>query len=403
MIKRIIFLVGSRFNLRDYGRFGIRLLQDNGFNVEVWDLTAILYPEFFKGYAPLDIFNYDGLRQFNNKSQMYDKLSSLSNTDFVVSELVYTYETLEVHRALSKSNTEYALSYPNVPPVPRIRKKLLCLLLDSIKNLVGLRHSAARKRLFMRLPLKWHGVKPARLIIVGGDRYMEGSHYFKYPIDKDTEALWCHFLDYDIYLKEKDMPYTEQRTAVFLDEFLPFHSDYYLSPGYYPFDKKDSNGRDIERYYSLLNEFFDVVEEKTGLEVVIAAHPRSDYENRPDYFKGRRCIRGKTAGLIKECKLVLCHCSIALGFAILFHKPVIFMTFSELDRSCQGYDIRNFAERFGKNQIFIDDKYININWEKELTVSKEHYDNYRKGYMKTEHSEDLPVWQIVANRLKKGL
>jgi len=39
MIKRIIFLVEMKFNFRDYQRFGIEILQQNGFSVEVWDMT----------------------------------------------------------------------------------------------------------------------------------------------------------------------------------------------------------------------------------------------------------------------------------------------------------------------------------------------------------------------------
>jgi hypothetical protein len=36
-----------------------------------------------------------------------------------------------------------------------------------------------------------------------------------------------------------------------------------------------------------------------------------------------------------------------------------------------------------------------------VTERAAHYNRYRRDYIKTEHSEDLPFWQIVANRLKR--
>ena len=135
--------------------------------------------------------------------------------------------------------------------------------------------------------------------------------------------------------------------------------------------------------------------------MIIAAHPRSHYDKLPNSFDGRKCIRGETIRMVKESRLVLAHSSTALNFANLLHKPVVFLTSSKLNKSFEGPYIREMAECFGKRPIFMDGN-NNIDWNFELTVSKSHYDNYRHAYIKTDHSEDLPFWQIVANRLKKG-
>ncbi|MFC1621717.1 hypothetical protein ACFL2G_05400 [Candidatus Omnitrophota bacterium] len=152
----------------------------------------------------------------------------------------------------------------------------------------------------------------------------------------------------------------------------------------------------------LRNIILYLIEKETGFKVVIAAHPRSNYEERPDYFKGRECIRGKTIDLIRESKLVLCHCSTASNFTNLFYKPAVFMTCSELNKihRHKNYYVKEFAKWFGKEPVSIDEA-SGINWDKELTVKRDHYDNYRNAYIKTENSEELPFAQIVANRLKK--
>ena len=81
---------------------------------------------------------------------------------------------------------------------------------------------------------------------------------------------------------------------------------------------------------------------------------------------------------------------------------LIILTFSELDRNYQDSSlVREMAKWFGKKPIFID-KNSSIDWKFELTIGNSHYDDYRRAYIKTKRSEDLPFWQIVANRLKKG-
>ena len=97
-----------------------------------------------------------------------------------------------------------------------------------------------------------------------------------------------------------------------------------------------------------MNNFFKLIEDQLGLEVIIAAHPRSNYENHPDYFKGRKCIRGQLVKLARECKLILAHDSTALSFASLLYKPVVFVTSSELNSSFQGPSIIEMAKYFGK-------------------------------------------------------
>ena len=203
-----------------------------------------------------------------------------------------------------------------------------------------------------------------------------------------------HTLDYDLYLKERDNLCIEKNIAVFLDEFFPLHPEYSmgLMGGEPPIS--------VDKYYKLVNNFFDMVEEKTGLEVVIAAHPRSTYDRLPDYFNGRTCIRGKTISLVRECKLVLNHCTTAVNFANLFCKPVIFITCSDLDKKYEEYWIREMAKWFGKKPVFMD-KPSDIDFKKELSVDKDSYEVYRRAFIKADNTEDLPFWQVVANRLKR--
>jgi hypothetical protein len=393
MINKIVFLVSDPFNRRDFERFGIELLQKNGFEVEVWDMSNILNPALVKNYSPPDPIDLPYCRVFTDKDYALNKLKTLSSDTFIINFIAYLLKSYYVYKAISVSQAEYAVFMANALPSVESSRRSLFYYLKKLrkvtwKKLVSLSHNLVTHG-FYRLPFAWLGVKPASLILAGGEQCLK----YPYPTAKTTEVLWAHTFDYDLYLKEREVPFTERPIAVFLDQYLPFHPDF--------IQMKVQPPLNADKYYPVLNKFFGLVEQELGLKVVIAAHPRSNYEKHPDYFEGREWVRGKTIRLVKESQLVLTHASTALNFANLFCKPVIFMTSHDLDKSGQGHFIRTMANWFGKEPIFINDN-STINWERELTVSASHYDRYRRAYMKTEHSEDLPFWQIVANRLKNG-
>lgn len=388
MIKRIIFFIETRFNLRDYKRFGIEILKENGFDVEVWNFSPVLHPKVFAAYTSSDAYSYEGERLFKEFVEIECKFSTLSDTDFVINCLGYTFANLKIYKALNRSLTNYAVFYSNLPQ-PVIEKRGIHFLIHCLKQVMSIRHSKVRKHLFMKLPFRWLGAKAACLALSGGSKCFNYNH----PLDRNIEVLHVHSFDYDIYLKEKEKPCVEKPIAVFLDEFLPFHPDYGVVKSE-PFISAD-------RYYPLLCNFFDRVEKEIGLEVVIAAHPRSNYEELPDYFRGRKYIRGDTVNLVRESKMVMAHCSTSLNFTNLFNKPVVFITCRDLDKTYHGLYIKEFGSWFGKKPVFIDDKDNDIDWKKELIISKSHYDNYRQAYIKIDKSEDLPFWQIVAKRLKE--
>lgn len=371
------------FSERDFKRFGIELLSKNGFEVEIWDISYITNPA---SYAPSSLSDWSKYIVFKDVDNLLCELKKLPQSTFVIIfNINYSLKTIGIYRAISASKARYAISLANALPKPATKRAFLpylkappSLLLKKIIN-----------QMFIRLPPALFGIKPASLILAGGELSIRDKN--SYPTNRTSEILWAHTLDYDLYLAEKNVPYVERSLAVFLDEFLPFHSD--ISRLEIPFYI------DANKYYQLLNKFFDKLEKELKLKVVIAAHPRSTYEKLPDYFKGRECIKGRTIKLVKESQLVLAHSSTSLNFANLFYKPVIFLSSFDLDRSYMGPLIRTMANWFGKNVVFMDAD-GKVDWNQELAVSREHYNRYRRAYIKSEHSEELPFWQIVANRLK---
>ena len=244
--------------------------------------------------------------------------------------------------------------------------------------------------LFFKIPYRYLGIKPADLILAATAK---NSHLYYYPIDKSSELLCVHYWDYDVYLDEIKKPFhINKKMGVFLDEYMSFSIDwvFYNMPS--PIKP--------EEYYPCLCKFFDYLEKSFGVEIIIAGHPRSQYEKHPDYFGGRKVIRNQTAKLVREAGFVLAHQSYSTSYAVLFNKPIIFMTTDKMNQTFMGNFSTKIAGTLGK-QIINLNKPIKIDWGKELAIDEGKYASYKHSYIKKNGTEELPFWQVAANRFKR--
>jgi hypothetical protein len=384
-ITKIVFIIESPFNQRDYERFGLETFIQDGFEVYVWDFTPFLHPEVHRKVKVSDPISYEKYCLFLTKMEAISAILKESHGLFVVSLIGYCYDSFPVFRALSKNKIPYSVSMANA--LPSGTQKLQPI--DYLKKILRATPSKFINSVFNRIQSKYLGIKSARFILAGGEQ----SCHYRYPVGQKTETLWIHTLDYDIYLQESNNSVLEpnQNTGVFMDEYIPFHPDY--------IHLQKSPPTTPEEYYPILCRFFDCLEENYGVHINIAAHPRSKYEELPDYFGGRSVIRGETVRMIKESGFVVAHSSTALNFAVLFSKPVVFITTKKLQQSSQGEFIKLIASWFGKLPINIDNP-IAIDWDKELTVDEKAYSKYKNCYIKKNGSEDIPFWQAVSKRIK---
>jgi len=392
MINRIIQIVESPFDFRDYKRLGIEALKRSGFEVEVWDLSRILRPKVYSDGTCPKIYECSELTVFCEKKEAFRRISELGVSDFVINFGSYGINSFWVYKALTKARAQYAVQMSGMLPLLGPGETLSASYWKKLKKIFPPSFKHVSNVFVSRLSPKWFGIKLAKFILAGGEK----CFVYHYPVDrkKFTETLWTHAMDYDLYLEEERRSFFEheENIAVFLDEYLPFHPDR-LYDGV-----KDLIGH--EEYYSMLDRFFRRVEDRLKLEVVIAASPRSDYGNNPDFLKGRKCIKGRTAELVRKSRFVMAHDSSSLTFANLFQKPVMFLTSKKLSRS--NPPIRRLANWFGKEPIFMDEESV-IDWGFERTIDEERYREYRQMFIKTDFSPEEPFWQIVADRLKKEI
>ncbi|MFA4825876.1 MAG: hypothetical protein WC593_12060 [Methanoregula sp.] len=400
-VERIIVIIESPLNKRDYERFGIQTLLSEGFKVEVWDITPYMRGTAYKTLVINEPINCSGLRQFEKKRDIIQSLSTLDENCLVIFFYSYNIKTLFIYHTLSKKNIKYFVQqlclYPlpvksrgnNPPSLKQMLKKISLLLVrgDIYRNY------------FNAILLKYYkifGIKSATIVALSGTK---ATDQFDYPIDNNTKLLWLHQLDYDIYLQQlQEEDRYPGKYAVFLDEYLPFHPDY----NYLGIDHPIS----ADEYYPKLCKFFDFLEKKFDLSVIIAAHPRSNYDTADDYFGGRTIIRGNTARLVKSSKFVIAHDSLSINFAVLYQKSIIFITTDEIAKRSPktvffAVAIDTCASEFRKKPVNIDNL-SNINWEDEMKIDYAVYHDYKNSYIKKEGTPELPFWVFFSHYIKEN-
>jgi len=385
-IEKVIFFVETFFTDRDYHRFGMRTFIENGLEVEVWDFTPFLTPSTFQQAGHPGISTWKKRRLFLTKREAISAISGLSPSCFVVSFIHYNYDTFLLYWMLSRRRIRYciqAFALPQSSTLKDIAKRSLAKIGNVFKPYKLIR------RVFRMIPFTWLGVRPADIILATGQRYITTG----FPVNDKSEILWVHWFDYDFFLEGRAREVmVDPKLGVFIDEYLPFHTDYITAEVMPPVTP--------EEYYPLLRKCFDHIEKKNGVRIVIAAHPRSEYKKHPDYFGGREVIRGKTGELIRKASFVLMHHSTAMHFAVLYKKPIIFLTTDKLDRKlCEDPSVEWLGTFFGKKVHYLD-KTPTIDLDEELTIDERAYDTYRNAYIKKDGSDDLLSWQILINRIK---
>tara|TARA_Y100000590_G_scaffold346139_1_gene396276 strand:- start:37442 stop:38644 length:1203 start_codon:yes stop_codon:yes gene_type:complete len=393
MINRIIFLPQNKLSERDFFRFGIDILLSKGYKVEVWDLTPVLRPYYFKNYNLPNPSTYENIKIFNNKKEIEEGISELTSKDIIVCMLHNNESTSFIFKELDKTKIKYGFISLTSNPENYSRKLRYFLFLDNVKQNPFLLF----KKIFFIIKnifLKGENYKASPSFILSGGK--KGVEKFpQYLRNNKLEIINTHHLDYDEYLNnlsnEKPTIVDKKSYAVYIDMYLPFSMD--TSHG----NKKNQPSANADEFYPLINKFFEKFENRFGYEVVVAASPRSDYSGeRKNLYGDRLVIRNKTHNLIKNSKCVLIHHSTAAGIAVLYNKPMVFLTPNIVDKKLKRR-IEFMANNFMQKPLKISFDYIpsiNIN-----PINEYAYETYKNNYIKMEHTAEKPIWEIFSKYL----
>ena len=381
-MKEICFVVQVPLTERDYDRLGVERFSQRGYRVSFLDLTFFLNREVFEKKI-ITSMNYEYCCSINSQDDL-DKFFAARKAQcwFLIDFTGRSESEVLLEKYLKDSKVIYGILCVN--SIPRVRYQPLWQMVFSKKAWQRLRQLLQSKILpSLRKPL------PVQFVIAGS-LYDER----KFPaMNENTKIIWAHTLDYDLFLdyrNHRDKPLIEGDYAVFLDEFFPYHPDFYLKGcPQNPFPS-------AEEYYDEMNRFFGIIERKLNLKVVIAAHPKSAYENMPSVFEGRTVIKGKTVDLVAHAQCVLCHGSTAVNFAVMFHKSLIFLLPARIKRQFYGRVIAAAANQFAHRPFDLSSIGL-LDSQEVFKIDERAYERYKERFIKRRHTPQKPLADIVAD------
>ena len=387
-MKKIIILIDIGFSKRDYQRFGIEILKGK-YKVEIVDFTEWFAPRYWSVY-PEKIFNCEGYKKILNKKDFEAVVSEgeiINAVDlFSTSEYPSYIRNFLKQKKIPITGLQTTLTLSKKSTLRELLYKIFFLLFTPKKLVKKI------MIMFKNKLKKNENNFSYDYFLIGGKA---GSNY---SLGKNAKAIIKgHAFDYDIFLALNKNKITNhlKSYAIFLDQCLPFH------PTAAFMDEKPKTTK--EKYFPALNNFFNDFENKTGLEVIFAAHPRSRYDLYPEYLYGRKYFMNKTPELVINSEIVLLHTSTALSFAILYKKPIAFLTSNEIMKSYDDFRIHSFSRSMNSPLFNIDDKnnYSKIpNSNKIFFVDEEKYQKYRDNYLKFPDTPEKYLWSIFLDNIK---
>jgi hypothetical protein len=387
-MKRIVYLTDQPFDDRNYQRFGIQAWIDRNWSVEVWDLTPWAQPRFWRTFIGLnqEIRTFAGYFPIASGRELARRLAQSRQIRFFIDLTGENYHSMRAKRALLGYGATRVTSATGSIPIPD-RK----VARGVISRLSRLYSKGPRGTLKLLSDAFYSKVIASRLApgltVVAGENSVNDAAQ-RHGIIK------AHNFDYDVYLALIKSDATSVGDyAVFIDQDYCFHPEF-IDPG--------TAVVTPEKYFRTMRNGLKEISRALNTHMRIAAHPRAAYQDRSmDCFGELPIEYGRTAELIQGCRVVVCHDSTAIQFAVLFSKPMIFVTTDELMLSYEGGSIAKVASELGKVPINLDRRDLQaVDWQREMSIDSRKYASYRSRYIKTDGSPEMPLWDIVINHIE---
>jgi hypothetical protein len=364
MIKTIAILVASPLTEDIYLRIGVHFFEKK-MNTIVLDCM-----EWLRDVGNSSASNYE----FPNTVDIVNELSLehfLSNNriDFLI-DFSGTHSSIKFIRdSCKRNNTLYIIHRLFPQPASKYDSNL-------IKGFLKRRFPYILKQLFiLKSLILYRSIYTSDIALLVGSSSLDYITSRAKKIIFTTSPLWYETMKLDESPDlELEIP---KEFFLFIDDCLALSVDFELT-----------NQKAIipsEKYFKMLNYFFDRIESRYQIPVVIAAHPNGkaikDYQN---YFNGRKVFFDSTVYLTSCSKLTFTHYSSAINYAVIFNKNVYLLNFSELEDSIFGRFVNGISEVLKCSIINIDQNLSIEDFKFSLDIDALPYERFFLGYISNE-------------------
>lgn len=180
------------------------------------------------------------------------------------------------------------------------------------------------------------------------------------------------------FAKNNQLQFNHPRKyVVFIDDCLPLADDWNTLNLKSPVNKNS--------YYTALNHFLNEFSVYFNLDIIIAGHPNSKQILKFQDNFNFPVIYDHTSSLVKSCDGVISHASTAVSFAVIFKKPIFFITTNDIKKSFYNSFIDEFSNYFHVKPINIDSFKFNDlnNFSIDINIYNKYINDYiiKNGYI----------------------
>ena len=384
MNKPALFVcIKNPFTRRDLERMGIEALERH-FDLRILDCTPWLMPAARRtrsgeSLTRANLRAIHSLREF--KAALGDDTKGGYAIDYVGQ---FSPPAVLMFEALRSRGVKLVAMDSGPYPAPEAtlgRRSMAAKLLDAF------RYGGLRQHLYSRINRLLLAILPdqrADFALVSGTSWQRDPRFAQ-----ARRKIEAHSFDYERFRQINTQPAASEFTsagpyAVYLDEDIAGHEDNeevgLASPA------------SAQRFYPALARLFDRFESATGMRVLIAAYP----SNRPGataHFGARQVVMGRTAELIRGASLIFAHASTAISFAVLWRRPLIFLTSDEIERSWYQPWIEAPRVLLRAAMMNLDRTPLDVS-PASMIADMFAYENYQAEYIKSTRSPERSLWDI---------
>ncbi|MEO9963465.1 MAG: hypothetical protein ABJ388_03135 [Alphaproteobacteria bacterium] len=401
MNRQYVIFYWHLFSARDWQRFACDAMIARGYTVQVIELGEALENLKFSDFARSDFTSIAQTSRPADKAAVTRVLDQLTPRDLIVTLVPIQPRYLWLHMELGRRGLRYVqLSLGRLPTRPIWR----LLARDDSRSAVAVFfqsffHLAYRIKFHLKLiaemGLDYFRIPPPLLWGRAGS--------WRDPISTEGVHLWRSEV---VELESLDVAWAraaentatnvpDNAFAVYVDESLHDHPDYAITGIPAPVEK--------ESFFPALRRTFDRIEREQGLEVIVALHPKAHYtpQELAQYFGNRQTISAQTPALIQSAALILLHNSTSVTYAVLYRKPILFLTSHDIDKSWLRWDldVRSYWLSQPVHNIDVGES-NNLNAIPKPTVNERRYADFECHFLRSPHARAGTAVEIVADRFE---
>lgn len=358
-MNKIVFLRYLPLTKKVVEDFYMEELSKEGYVIEYWDITRLFWKdmnsvESFESANELGIL----IKYFQSRRSLRKSIRENKKALFV-SIMTFEWRVLFLFWYLTIYNCKKTVfSYWPLPldygfETNIVRKSLLHKIKNRIKKLfkkpllfIQVVENVIKMKI-IRFSIDFGIIRLYDYCFVGGVQGWKGIGQVSLSDLSRTKMYAVNNWDYDKFLRS-DIRRGTKPYIVFLDEYYPFHPDARICDL--------NNVVDPNRYFDGLDKVFCELESIYKMPVVIAAHPKALKYKERNFFSGRKVVFNSTMELVAKSSLVLAHDSLSIGFAIMYMKPIVFISSNEIkEKLPSNHNLITSLSKYFRSPLIIAD------------------------------------------------